>query len=640
MSLIAETVSRLDTEIDKLQLHSTNQFTAPEIPPTNEINDLRAAVRSLSTSRTLLPRRKVLDVLKQARSQHSKTSTSYKSPYYRYETDLMWLLAGKAAVQTFGSVMNSLLERSLALNREIWYWDEILGSYCYTGLYIVQTLPSRLWVQMGDFYSSLKSHYNNDVEPRFDSISNRWERFYELVQHSIRERSEWHARLSILSPFARCRSEVRQRQKALKNLRDVNASCIGLLVEECLAFGIGDDLNDPGKHILSNHEWHNVVYKSVLLMDTILQSLTDPNVAVTEFEDGVFTTVENEVQGAQNRLEERVCVQPIDVIDRLICILQERLPGNALSTGALIRKYGRPSRLVRYWLPASTILLSLSTVLKILTSRKADLLTWLSEFGLTVIDFWTNWVVKPTEKLIGTIRHDEKSEIAIMSRNSLVADRASLERMVIDFVLDHPDLNHEKVRSDISAIAANVREGDLTPVLMAYERDLRRPFVGTLRGDLIRALLIQIQKTKVDVEIAISGIDALLKSQELVFGFVGLTPGILVSYATFRWIGSVLGNRKGLQKGKEKDGLRRALRNIDRILTRSSSGSNNILSYKDHGYFICEIHIMSYRAKYTLPRSVFHDFKEDMADLMDVSRGVDKQLKAVSRIQWAYSKWI
>jgi hypothetical protein len=34
-------------------------------------------------------------------------------------------------------------------------------------------------------------------------------------------------------------------------------------------------------------------------------------------------------------------------------------------------------------------------------------------------------------------------------------------------------------------------QGDLTPVLKAYERDLRSPFVGTVRGDLVRALLIQ-----------------------------------------------------------------------------------------------------------------------------------------------------
>lgn len=105
-----------------------------------------------------------------------------------------------------------------------------------------------------------------------------------------------------------------------------------------------------------------------------------------------------------------------------------------------------------------------------------------------------------------------------MSKNSLLADRASLERMVVDFVRDRPDL-HPGV-TDTTEIVNSVKEGDLTPVLKAYERDLRSPFVGTVKGDLIRALLIQIQKTKVDVEIAISGIDALLKSQELVFGYV------------------------------------------------------------------------------------------------------------------------
>ena len=103
-----------------------------------------------------------------------------------------------------------------------------------------------------------------------------------------------------------------------------------------------------------------------------------------------------------------------------------------------------------------------------------------------------------------------------MSKNSLMADRASLERMVVDFIQDKNDLS----ATDTHTIMNSVKEGDLTPVLKAYERDLRSPFVGTIRGDLVRTLLIQIQKTKVDVEVAISGIDSLLKSQELVFGYV------------------------------------------------------------------------------------------------------------------------
>ncbi len=97
--------------------------------------------------------------------------------------------------------------------------------------------------------------------------------------------------------------------------------------------------------------------------------------------------------------------------------------------------------------------------------------------------------------------------------------------MVVDFAVDNPEIAGLREKSGsavadatIASIRQKVREGDLTPVLRAYEQDLKRPVAGALTGNLIRTLLIQIQKTKVDVEVAVGGIDALLKSQELVFG--------------------------------------------------------------------------------------------------------------------------
>lgn len=126
-------------------------------------------------------------------------------------------------------------------------------------------------------------------------------------------------------------------------------------------------------------------------------------------------------------------------------------------------------------------------------------------------------MLEPTRRLIGTIRHDEKSQVSIMSEKSLEGDQASLERMVIDFAVDNPD-GPLLDDTQIADVKANVQEGDLTPVLKAYEKDLQSPIYGSLRGNLVRALLIQIQKTKVDVEVAMGGIDSLLKSQELVFG--------------------------------------------------------------------------------------------------------------------------
>lgn len=104
-----------------------------------------------------------------------------------------------------------------------------------------------------------------------------------------------------------------------------------------------------------------------------------------------------------------------------------------------------------------------------------------------------------------------------MSKRSLEGDRASLERMVVDFAIAIPE-GGPLTQAEIADVRSKIQEGDLTPVLRVYEKELQSPLYGTLRGNLIRALLIQVQKTKVDVEVAMGGIDALLKSQELVFG--------------------------------------------------------------------------------------------------------------------------
>ena len=102
---------------------------------------------------------------------------------------------------------------------------------------------------------------------------------------------------------------------------------------------------------------------------------------------------------------------------------------------------------------------------------------------------------EPTKKLIGTIRHDQDSEIAIQSKESLKADRESLERMVVDFAIEHPENGTNYSDAQIAEIRLKVKEGDLTPVLKAYEREMQSPIKNAVMGDLVRTLLIQVQKT-------------------------------------------------------------------------------------------------------------------------------------------------
>ena len=585
----------------------------------------------------------------------TKTATSSD------DTDLAWLAAGKATVQTYGMILNSLLEQTIPLSESIWYWDDVLGSYTNTTLYAVQTSPERFWKQAREVYDDAKEKFRSQdgiqqsAQDAQTSIMNSWREFYALVQNSIQERSFVHARTKILSPFALCRMEARRKQNKVKRLRETNATAIGLLVDEGLTFQPVEEEDKSASPRLDKTQWQSTIAKSVSLLDNILQNATAIDNSISEFEDSVFANVEGDPEFVSATEASESTTDPAKLAARLLNVLDERLPEQEQSCSRMSLEYGKPSRFVRYWIPGVLLLVSGTTILRIVANRKAEIVQWLHDFGGTVRDFWLNWVVDPTKRLLGTIRHDEQSEIAIMSKDSLRADRESLERMVVDFAVEHPDNGTKYTEPQIAEIRAKVKEGDLTPVLKAYEREMQSPIKNAVMGDLIRTLLIQIQKTKVDVEVAIGGIDSLLKSQELLFGFVGIAPGVLISYFVIQWLRSVFGGRRGLESSKKKGGTVRLLRygysfssgillityrNIDRTLNTSTPTQSGILSYKDHGLLLCEIHVLRKRAALALPGNVQREFFEDINDLMEIRIGVERQIKVLERIRWAYSKWL
>lgn len=609
---------------------------------------LQAAIKTLSTastSRTLLSSETVLIALQQAQDLRGNGEEDTDHPTHE---ELEWLLVTKAATQTYGLILNALLEQTIPLNSDIGYWNEVLGSYRYTGLYTIQTSPLRLWSWANDVYNdawqrlqSIRSADNNrEEEERALSVSDRWGQFYGLVKDSVRDRSLADMQSKFMSPLTISRMEARSKRNHLKRLREMSASGLGILMDEGMVFDADDEGSVSSRdRSNSKEEWQSVVSKSVSLMETVLRNITLLELGATELEETVFMSVDEDAESGQNDLASS---QAAWLADRLQHILKVHMPAHISASRDLNVEYGRPSWLIRYWLPGLALFLSSSTLLRIFVNRRAEIVTWIRDLGSTTVDFWYNWVVEPVQKIIGTIRHDKDSEIAIMSKESLQGDRASLERMVVDFAVDNPGTasGAPLTEVEIADVRAKVKEGDLTPVLRAYEKDLKRPFTGTIRGDLIRALLIQIQKTKVDVDVAVGGIDNLLKSQELVFGFVGLTPGILVCLGLSRWLSGAFAGRRGRVQGGQHGSMVRTLRNIDRILIGSTPTDNGWLSYKDHGMLLCEVHILRQKAQRILPGEIFNEFLEEVNDLVDLRTGVDRQIRVVGRIRWAYSKWL
>lgn len=532
-------------------------------------------IRSLSATSNSRPlsRNRVYSLVTQIAPKEDGTTTLEEAS--SSEHDLEWLATGKATVQVYGLVLNTLLEQTIPLGESIWYWDEVLGTYAGTGLYTLQTSPLRFWKQAKDIYVEAKQKYLSNAGIREaaresqQSLAEGWREFYALVQDTSRDRSLVHARTKILSPFAICRTEARRKQNRLKRLRETSACAIGLLMDEGLAFEpLDEDDRERGNTYLSltKRNWHYTVAKSISLLENLLRNASTIERSIDEFEESVFTGVEGDPQLLSDSPSTEPPTRPTQLASRLIEILDKHLPEQERSSNNMATEYGKPSRLIRYWIPSVALLLSGSTLLRIFANRRAEIITWVREFGTTVIDFWSNWVVEPSKKLIGTIRHDESSEVAIMSKDSLNADRASLERMVVDFAVDHPEGSTRYSEVEIAEIRSKVKEGDLTAVLRAYERDMQSPIWGSIRGDLVRALLIQVQKTKVDVEVAIGGIDALLKSQQLLFGFVGIAPGVLISYFVVQWFRGIFGNRKGITQTKKQGETVRVLRYEFRLL--------------------------------------------------------------------------
>ncbi|CAK4034127.1 related to NCA2 [Lecanosticta acicola] len=674
MSFVLDQVQRIDASLDRFQLRlaedekcgvKSSEVVGKELDP--QIVALQGAIRGLSapadgsssakglvkigTIRGLL---KVLlseDVAGAQGAAEDDDDAAAAGRKDAYREELEWLLVCKATTQVYGHVLDRILEEAVNLSEDLWYWDEVLSSRAYTALYSVQTSPLRLWAWTGMVWQDVKSRGGNFSfqgvgQDAQDTVTGRWKEFYGLVRQVVKERSVKEVHKQLLSPVTRIRSEVRQKQEALKRVRIRHANALGVLLGE----GLGNESTTGGVfNILPNAQTQYLqrklrasIARNVGLMEAVLLKINDSKTPTEKFDAAVGELTDDDPYFTSESADLNLPAQA--VAERLARVLTLGLSQYQTSTSLAVQEHGKPSRVVRYWLPVTIGVLSSSTILRILAHRQAEVVQWIQDLGTTVVDFWQNWVVEPTRNLIKTIRHDEGSEISIMSKRSLEGDRDSLERMVVDFAIDNPTnatgSNSSLTETEIADIRSKVREGDLTPVLKAYEKDLTSPLMGAVRGNLIRALLIQIQKTKVDVEIAMGGIDSLLKSQELLIGFISLTPGLLVAYGVTRYIRASLTQKRGSKAQRKQGKMLRQLRNVDRIMTSSTPTEYGELSYKDQGLLLCEVHVLREAARMTMPGEIYREFSEEADELCDVRVGIERQKAVASRMRWAYGKWL
>ncbi|RKO98713.1 hypothetical protein CXG81DRAFT_21105 [Caulochytrium protostelioides] len=237
------------------------------------------------------------------------------------------------------------------------------------------------------------------------------------------------------------------------------------------------------------------------------------------------------------------------------------------TVGRVMRDVTVPSPWLRYW-PAmvagvvGAVVAVPSAGLLIAGAREVS-----SDLAATLYNFFIDWIYEPALRMYETVRHRD-SQLGITGAESLRSDLQSLERMVLHFAEDSGVAGVAGNGAALATLRDQVSQGDMTVVMQAYESELRHPVRNLVAGHLVRTLLIQIQKAKVDVDLTLAALDKLLKSNELNFGMLALVPAATLAYGAVRGARALVSRAQGhVQRTQHlRARIRQSLREIDRQL--------------------------------------------------------------------------
>lgn len=497
-----------------------------------------------------------------------------------------WSIVGLAIISIYENVISSLLHKTLAVSEDLFYWQDMIDnkSVVNIGLFGLQRTPGYIFHQCITNYKTIYSNVQR--------LCGRLGSFERLID---RESMKQQIKVPISAvvyclqyPIRTIRTHFKGNYNQLIECRNNRAEMLGLLVSKGLtyeSFTVHDRLNSIA----------------------VLKSQLD-------------VSDEIDLVGKMKQMNSR---QVVEVLIDLIPMVNKYLQ----NYDNQVKLYKKPSILTRYW-PA--IITGIIFTYKIIGQWQTIYSFISNQLIGSCISLWNNWIADPLIKIYQTIRHDENAQIALMTKQSLDADMRSLERMVIDFARD---LNPQYTAVySTDSIVESVKQGDLSIVLRPYEQELQTPIKSLISGQLVRSLLIQVQKTKVDVEIAMNGIDKLLQSQQLVFGLIAALPGVSAGYWLLtnlkKWMNGEFKSFKTMTKTRQQ--LSITLTNIYHLLNKTEG-------YQSIGLILCEAMILRQLGRSFITSKLQYDqWLYDIQQVESVSANAEYKRHLIERMWITY----
>ncbi|CAI2167128.1 7691_t:CDS:2 [Funneliformis geosporum] len=595
---------------------------------------LRKAIYSIQLDKGNIPKMNVilnqLDMVEKSLHGNYKSATSEVPPLWENEENeelervisyLECLFLSKVTISIYGKMLESFLVSTLPLLDEIYYWRELEDNRFWSWIHLIQTIPSRVYSLSGTIFNTIRRQYQNvpsdnplSVRQLFslDGMINLFPRYMHTRFLMVRSYS-----ISSL-----VRYEIRYKKLMLVSLMEYQAACLGLLINEGLDFKkITKEIDEMTSEGQMNVKFGDVIAKQllncVLYIERILNQATKidiekgdmPNVNIL-FDNMSFTDSPSSLLALYTNLRS---------------IISTHLPHYDEHSNRIISIYGRPSSLTRWWLP-----ITISTVVVYKTRNHLYEKQWIDEVKSTIVNFWSDWIWEPIIRMMETIRHRER-RLVIMGKDSLNSDLESLERMVLDFELGRHLLNDKEMIN----LSNRVRDGDLSMILKVYEQQLKNPFRSIVTGNLIRTFSIQVQKTKVDLEIAMAALDKLLKSNELNFAFLAVGPSLFIVYLISTWVKNIVWSKDTWSsriKGANVK-MRESLLTVERLLVQNYRSNSTNIPFATQGLLICHVHHLRSYAMYLPSRnSLRESVLDDLRALDDPRLTIRQKIWACGRI--------
>ncbi|THH05164.1 hypothetical protein EW145_g5002 [Phellinidium pouzarii] len=519
-------------------------------------------------------------------------------------------LENRIIVGIYAEALDLWLKEASEADSEAEWWAGIARSQQSVAWYLLATLPERLRRSFYAILNALRSHH---IPLRPSSFTPQTLR--QLFPHSLRPTAlataffphlSHQPHLLFTSPLELARQECELRKEKLIFLRDERAGRLGQLLS-----------------IKSEME----------------RSMRDERLKVTA--KRLQRAIDDKSDGVDS-----IDTSSDSSVSLLHYLTFHQLPVHVSAHAELLSSLRRPSRLTLLW-PHLALIPPLSFVaFRLVYGSRESIAETALRIHDTIKGFWFGYVIEPMKSILDTVRTGRDNAARIVSREGVRADIESLERMSIALSRDKLSLDNV----ELQRLVDQIRQGDLTPVLRIYEEDIKSPVRAALTGSLIRSLLIQIQKAKVDLDQALSGIDRLLHSQELTFAFVGVAPALAIVYAFVNVIRGIwIGGRgdKMLGGRKEREGSWLAIRHVERlILTNpgSSSSPSHIAEHKSEsestlppltsGLLLISLARLRAYAEVRLPvHSLIREgILGDIGDLENPTLGRTEKLRVVERM--------